>query len=47
MLIGGERVDAAGGDWFESFNPYTGQPWALVPRGAPEDVSRARATSGL
>ncbi len=41
MLIGGERVDAAGGEWFESFDPYTGKPWALIPRGTPADVDRA------
>src|SRR5688572_1114025 len=31
-LIGGQWVESAGGEWFESFNPYTGQPWALIPR---------------
>ncbi|HEY1241634.1 MAG TPA: aldehyde dehydrogenase [Bryobacteraceae bacterium] len=41
MLIGGARVDAAGGAWFESVNPFTGQPWALIPRGAKEDIERA------
>jgi len=30
MLIGGERVAAASGQWLESFNPYTGKPWALI-----------------
>jgi aldehyde dehydrogenase (NAD+) len=45
MLIGGERVDAASGQWFESFNPYTGKPWALIPRGTPDDVSRAVAAA--
>jgi hypothetical protein len=41
MLIGGERVAAASGQWLESFNPYTGTPWALIPRGAAVDVERA------
>ncbi|HJM52301.1 MAG TPA: aldehyde dehydrogenase [Alphaproteobacteria bacterium] len=41
MYIGGEWVEAAGGEWFESLNPYTGQPWALVPRGGAGDVDRA------
>jgi aldehyde dehydrogenase (NAD+) len=41
MLIGGEWVDPAGGDWFESENPFTGEPWALVPRGGAADVDRA------
>ncbi|HVY65606.1 MAG TPA: aldehyde dehydrogenase [Gammaproteobacteria bacterium] len=41
MLIGGERVAAASGQWLESFNPCTGAPWALIPRGAAADVDRA------
>jgi acyl-CoA reductase-like NAD-dependent aldehyde dehydrogenase len=41
MYIGGEWVDAASGDHFETDNPYTGQPWALIPRGGPADVDRA------
>ena len=45
MLIGGERVDAASGQWFESFNPFTGKPWALVPRANPDDVNRAVAAA--
>ena len=45
MLIGGKRVDAVSGQWFESFNPYTGKPWALIPRATPEDVNRAVASA--
>jgi aldehyde dehydrogenase (NAD+) len=41
MLIGGERVDSSSGEWFESFNPYTGKPWALIPRANADDVNRA------
>jgi len=41
MLIGGEWVEAAGGQTFETDNPYLGAPWALVPRGAPGDIDRA------
>ena len=41
MYIGGQWVDAASGETFESDNPFTGQPWALVPRGGPADVDRA------
>ena len=33
MFIGGEWVDSASGDVFESFNPYTAKPWALMPKG--------------
>jgi acyl-CoA reductase-like NAD-dependent aldehyde dehydrogenase len=45
MLIGGERVEAASGEWFESFNPYDAKPWALIPRGGQEDVNRAVAAA--
>lgn len=45
LLIGGKRVPAASGAWFESINPFTGQPWALIPRGGPEDVDRAVAAA--
>jgi aldehyde dehydrogenase (NAD+) len=41
MLIGGAWVDAASGEWFESINPFTAQPWALIPRGGKADVDRA------
>ena len=45
MFIGGQRCDAAGGEWFESFNPYTGEPWARIPRGTAEDAERAVAAA--
>jgi len=41
MLIGGKWVDPASGDWFETLNPFTAKPWALVPRGSKPDVDRA------
>lgn len=41
MLAGGQWVESASGAWFESVNPYTAQPWALVPRGTKADVDRA------
>jgi len=41
MLIGGAWVEPAGGDFIETENPFTGKPWALVPRGVPTDVERA------
>jgi len=41
MFIGGEWVDAASGETFESDNPYTGKPWALIPKGGTPDVDRA------
>jgi aldehyde dehydrogenase (NAD+) len=45
MLAGGEWVDPCSGDWFESVNPYTAQPWALIPRGKKPDVDRAVAAA--
>src|SRR3546814_18452398 len=45
MDVGGECVDPATGEWFESFNPYTGKPWALFPRGNAEDADRAVETA--
>jgi acyl-CoA reductase-like NAD-dependent aldehyde dehydrogenase len=41
MLINAAHIDPAGGEWFESINPYTAQPWALIPRGNDEDADRA------
>jgi len=41
MFIGGEWVEAASGEHFPSDNPYTGQPWALIPRGGAADAARA------
>ena len=41
MHIGGEWVDAASGETFETYDPYTAQPWALIPRGNEQDVDRA------
>ena len=41
MFIGGEWMDPATGEFFESDNPYLGKPWALIPRGNAADVDRA------
>jgi acyl-CoA reductase-like NAD-dependent aldehyde dehydrogenase len=40
-VIAGRWVDSASGEFFETENPYTGKPWALIPRCAAEDVDRA------
>jgi acyl-CoA reductase-like NAD-dependent aldehyde dehydrogenase len=39
--IGGQWVDSLSGQFFETDNPYTGKPWALIPRCTAEDVDRA------
>ncbi len=41
MLAGGAWVESLSGGWFESVNPFTAAPWALLPRGSKEDVDRA------
>src|SRR5215475_7625252 len=45
MLIGGKAVGAASGRTFESQNPYTGQPWAVLPDAGAEDVDAAVAAA--
>jgi acyl-CoA reductase-like NAD-dependent aldehyde dehydrogenase len=45
MLIGGQWVQPASATWFESLNPYTAAPWALIPRGSREDVEAAVAAA--
>lgn len=45
MFIGGEWVEAASGERFESFDPFAGKPWAMVARGAKADVDHAVAAA--
>jgi acyl-CoA reductase-like NAD-dependent aldehyde dehydrogenase len=41
MYIDGRFVEPSGGQFFESDNPFLGEPWALIPRGNAEDADRA------
>ena len=41
MYIDGEWTESASGEHFESYDPFTAKPWALVPKGNAEDVDRA------
>src|SRR5579875_2036372 len=41
MYINGEWVESESGEYFESYNPATGEPWCLVAKGGEEDVNRA------
>src|SRR5262245_59113685 len=41
LYIDGEWTDPSSAKWFESINPYTGEPWAQIPHGDPSDVNRA------
>jgi aldehyde dehydrogenase (NAD+) len=45
MLIGGHWVDARSGAMFESVDPFTGRPWAAIPRAGAEDVDAAVAAA--
>ena len=39
--IDGKWFDAASGKTFQTFDPYTGEPWALIPECDAKDVDRA------
>lgn len=41
MYIGAEWKDPSSGEYIESQNPFTGQPWAQIPRGTAEDANAA------
>ncbi len=41
MYIDGRYIDASSGQFFVSENPYTGKPWAEMPRGNQADVEAA------
>jgi len=41
MYIGGKWVDSTSGETFDDLNPYTGEVYAQVPAGTPEDVRQA------
>ena len=41
MLIGGELVPSAGGEWIDSLNPSTEDVIGRAPRGTAEDIDRA------
>jgi len=44
-FIGGEWVKPAGGEWFGTSNPYSGEVWAKIARGTAPDVDRAVAAA--
>ncbi len=44
-LIGGEWLDAAGGETFESVSPATGERIGTFPKSTAEDVDRAVAAA--
>ena len=38
MLINGQWVNAASGEFFDDYNPYTGEVFARVPKGDEKDA---------
>ncbi|MBN3786616.1 aldehyde dehydrogenase [Burkholderia sp. Ac-20353] len=40
-FVDGERREPASGQWFQSDNPFTGQPWAEIARGNEADADLA------
>jgi aldehyde dehydrogenase (NAD+) len=44
-FIDGEWRDPASGTWFETLDPYSGEPWARIPRGTAADVEAAVAAA--
>ncbi|MCJ2090756.1 aldehyde dehydrogenase [Methylobacterium sp. E-005] len=45
LYIDGRSVDPVEGSWFESIDPYRGEPWARIPRASRADVDRAVAAA--
>jgi aldehyde dehydrogenase (NAD+) len=45
FLINGQWVEPQSGEWFETENPYTGAPWALIPKCAKPEVAAAVAAA--
>ena len=41
LYIDGQFRKPAGGEYFESFDPYAGKPWTLIAKGGAEDVRSA------
>ncbi len=41
LYIDGQYTEPAAGECIDSDDPFTGRPWARIPRGTPPDVDRA------
>lgn len=41
LYIGAQDVAPESGKWFDTYNPFTGEPWAQIAQGSVEDVDRA------
>jgi len=47
LYIDGRRVAPSGGRYFDTCNPYDGQPWARIASAGPEDVAAAARAADL
>ncbi|MBL95636.1 MAG: carnitine dehydratase [Magnetovibrio sp.] len=45
FTISGKTIPPASGEYFESYNPFSGKPWAMVGRGTAEDINHAVQTA--
>jgi aldehyde dehydrogenase (NAD+) len=45
LYIGGQWENPTSDEWFETINPFDGEPWARIPRCGAEDVERAVAAA--
>jgi len=41
IYVDGEFIESQSGEYFESSNPFTGNPWCLIPRGNADDIHKA------
>lgn len=41
LYIGGEHVTPRSGEWFDAIDPFSGEPWAEIPKATIEDVDHA------
>ena len=41
MFVNGEWIESEKRETFESINPSTGKPWALIPEASASDVNKA------
>ncbi len=41
LFINGKWQNPDNNEWYESFNPYTNEPWALIPKSNSKDVDHA------
>jgi aldehyde dehydrogenase (NAD+) len=45
LFIGNEWLEPLSGEWFDSLDPFSGEPWAQIPRANAADVDRAVAAA--